>query len=220
MVLSKETLNIIRNFGTINGSLNLKAGKRISTISEGNTVLAEATVEDEFPIDFSVYDVAELLSSISVFKTPDISFNEKYLVISEGSSKIKFFAAGPGIVRDPPASIKFPEPEVSFLLTETNLASIVKTSGILKAADVGIVGRDGTLYAEVVDKKNPTSNSFTLELGDCDITLSAMLRVENLKMIPGEYQVAISSKKISRFVNTNGSYVTYYVAIEADSKFA
>ena len=219
MNLSKETLALIRNFAGINGSLMLKEGNTLATISEGKNVMAMATIAESFPQDFGIYDLNEFLGAVSIFNNTVLDFKEKYVTISDGgTSKIKYFAAGEGIVKAAPATIKFPTPDVTFTLTHEQLAMILKTSSALKAGDVAITGDGTTLRVIVSDKKNATSNAYQVDIGETDQTFKANLKVENLKMIPGDYEVAVSSKKISRFKNTSAD-ITYYVAIEADSEF-
>lgn len=219
MNLSKETLTIIRNYAGINGSIVFKEGNVLSTISEGNSVMSTTTISESFPQDFSIYDLNEFLSAVSIFENPVLDFKEKFVQISNGgSSKIKFFAAGEGLVKAAPSTIKFPEPDVTFTLTADQFALILKTSSALKAGDVAITGDGTTLRVLVSDKKNATSNAYQVDIGTTDETFSANIKVENLKMLPGEYEVAISSKKISRFKST-ATDLTYFVAIEADSEF-
>ena len=219
MKLSKSTLTIIKNFAAINGSIVLKAGDKLTTISEGKNVMAEATVEDTFPLDFGIYDVNEFLSVVSLFSNTELDFNEKYVVVSDGgANKIKYFAAGEGIVKPAPSNIRFPSPEIEFSLAADQLTMILKTASVLKSNDVSFVGADGKLSVLVADKKNDTSNAYTVELGETDRDFVCNLKVENLKFIQGDYEVAISSKKITRFKNSQID-LTYYVAAETDSSF-
>lgn len=219
MQLSKETLNLIKNFSGINGSLMLKAGNKLATISEGKNVMAEVTITETFPNDFGIYDLNEFLNVVSLFSDTNLDFSEKYVLVSDGgNSKIKYFAAGEGVVKAAPSTIKFPSADVSFTLEAGQLAMIQRTSSVLKASDVSIVGEDGKLKVMVSDKKNDTSNAYEVTIGDTDETFKANIKVENLKMLPNDYEVSISKKKISKFKHT-ASDLTYYVAIEADSEF-
>lgn len=219
MELSKDTLTLIKNFASINGSLMLKSGNKLATISEGKNVMAEATISETLPIDFGIYDLNEFLNVVSLFQTTNLDFTEKYVMVSDGgSSKIKYFAAGEGVVKAAPTTIKFPSADVSFTLEAAQLAMIQRTSSVLKSSDVSIVGTDGALKIIVSDKKNDTSNAYEVTIGETDETFKANIKVENLKMLPNDYEVSISKKKISKFKHT-ASDLTYYVAIEADSEF-
>ena len=217
MKLSKETTALIKNFAGINSNLLLKSGNKLATISSQKNVMADATVTETFP-DFGIYDLNEFLGAMSLFDDPELDFQEKYVSISQGSMKIKFFAADASVLVAPQKAITFPEAEINFTMTAGMLNMINKTASVLRASDVSIVGDGTTITAVVGDKKNVTGNSFSEPVGNSDKTFKVNLKVENLKMLPGDYEVSISSKKISRFKSPSSDLV-YYVAVEADSTF-
>lgn len=219
MNLSKETLALIKNFSAINGAILLQAGSELKTISESKTVIAEATIAEEFPVDFNIYDLGEFLSAVSIFQNNTVlDFQDKYVTISDGGkSKVKFYAAGDNLIKPVP-SIKFPTPTVEFNLGADQLAMILKTSSALKADDLTITGDGNVLKALVTNKKNTTSNAYELELGTTTETFTANLKIDNLMVLPGDYAVSISDKRISRFKNASGN-LTYFIAVEADSTF-
>ena len=217
MKLSKETVALIKNFAGINSNLLLKQGNKLATISAQKNVMADATTTETFP-DFAIYDLNEFLGAMSLFEDPELDFQDKYVSISQGNMKIKFFAADPSVLVAPQKAITFPDAEINFNLSASMLNMIHKTASVLRAADVSIVG-DGTKVTAIVgDKKNASGNSFSEPVGESDKTFRVNLKVENLKMLPGDYEVSISSKKISRFKAPNTDLV-YYVAVEADSTF-
>ena len=221
MELSKDTLTLIKNFSSINNSLMLKAGNKLTTISEGKNIMAETRIAEDVPKDFGIYDLNEFLNVVGIFTNPSLDFDDKYVLVSDAgnsNSRIKYFAAGEGLVKSAPNTIKFPTPDVEFTLNAAQLAMIHRTAGALKASDVTITGDGETLSVIVSDKKNATANAYSHVLGETDQTFKANIRVENLKMLPNDYEVAISKKKISRFKAT-ASDLTYYVAVEADSEF-
>lgn len=218
MKLSKETLTLIKNFSDISGNLLIKPGTVLTTMSAQKSVMAKATVKDEFPIEFGIYDLSEFLGAISLFSDPDLEFTEKYVKIHEGQSGIKYYAADAAVLNTPKRDIKFPEPDIDFVLKAETMAMIQKTSSVLRSSDVAVVGSKGKLSVQVKDKKNVTANSYEVDVGETDKDFKAYIKVEYLKFLPGEYQVSISSKHIARFVNTSID-VTYFVALEADSQF-
>lgn len=217
MKLSKETVALFKNFAGINSNLLLKSGNKLSTISAQKNVMSDATVAETFP-DFGIYDLNEFLGAMSLFDDPELDFQDKYVSISQGSMKIKFFAADATVLTAPQKAITFPEAEINFNITSQMLNMIQKTASVLRSPDVSIVGDGKTVTAVVGDKKNATGNSFSEPVGATDKTFKVNLKVENLKMLPGDYAVSISSKKISRFKSTTSDLV-YYVAVEADSTF-
>ena len=217
MKLSKETVAVIKNFAGINSNLLLKQGNKLATISSQKNVMADTTVTESFPADFGIYDLNEFLGAMSVFEDPDLTFNDKFVTIKQGNMSIKYFGASADVLVAPTKSITFPDAEINFTLTAQQLDMIRKTAGVLRSEDLSIVGNGSTITAVVGDKKNTTGNSFNEAVGTTDTSFKVNLKVENLKMLPGDYAVSISSKKISRFKG-NGDLV-YYVAVEADSTF-
>lgn len=220
MNLSKETLNKIKNFAEINQNLLIKSGKKLSTLSAGKTVMADATVTENFtvgPNGFGIYDLNEFLGIISLFENPELEFSDKYVTIAEGKTSIKYFAADSSVLTYPTKELTFPEPEISFKMTSTTLQSIRKVASVLKTTDVSIVGDGEEIKFQVGDKKNATANAYSSVIGLTDKEFVVNLKVDNLKLLPGDYDVDVSSKKISRFSN---SELTYFVAIEADSTFS
>jgi len=217
MKLSKETVSLFKNFAGINTNLLLKQGNKIATISGQKNVMADASVTETFP-DFAIYDLNEFLGAMSLFEDPELDFQDKYVSIKQGSMNIKFFAADASVLTAPQKAITFPDAEINFSLSAAMLNMLHKTASVLRAADVSIVGDGSKITAIVGDKKNASGNSFSEPVGDTDKTFKVNLKVENLKMLPGDYNVSISSKKISRFKAPNSDLV-YYVAVEADSTF-
>jgi hypothetical protein len=218
MKLSKETLGIFKNFASINSNLLLKSGSKISTISAQKNVMADVNVTETFP-DFGIYDLNEFLGAMSLFEDPELTFSDKVCKITQGNMSIKYYAADASVLTAPSKAITFPEAEINFDLSNQMLTMIQRTASVLKASDVSIVGEGGKITLVVGDKKNATGNSFSEPVGDTDKSFKVNLKVENLKMIPGDYKVSVSSKKISRFQSTTTSDLVYYVAVEADSTF-
>lgn len=220
MQLSKETLTVLKNFAGINQNILLKKGSVLKTISPQKNVMASVTVADEFPVDFYIYDLSEFLGALSLFENPSIDFSAKTARISEGADCIDFHAADPSVLLLPPdKNIAFPAADVEFEMSAANLVKILRTASVLKANELSIIGQDGSLRLQVGDSKNSASNTFKVTLGETDQDFRANIKVENLKMIPQDYTVQISSKKISKWTAKDGD-MTVYVALEATSNFS
>lgn len=219
MKLSKETVNLFKNFSGINSNILLKAGQEISTISAQKNVMSDTKVTETFPLDFGIYDLNEFLGAMSLFEDPELDFSEKFVTIKEGANSIKYFAADASVLTVPTRKITFPDAEIEFTLTSTMLNMIHRTASVLRATDLQIIGDGSKITITVGDKKNVTGNSYSAHAGSTDKNFQANLKVENLKMLPGDYIVSISSKKISRF-KASASELVYYVAVEADSTFS
>ena len=216
MKLSKETVGLIKNFAGINSNLLLKAGNKLATISAQKNVMADAVVTETFP-DFGIYDLNEFLGAMSLFEDPELTFSDKWVTIEQGGNSIKYFAADASVLTAPQKAITFPEAEIEFNMSSNMLSMIQRTASVLRASDVSIVGDGSTITVVVGDKKNATGNSYNSSVGATDKKFKVNLKVENLKMIPGDYAVSVSSKKISRFKGAGD--LVYYVAVEADSSF-
>lgn len=180
--------------------------------------MAEIIVTEAFPIDFGIYDLNEFLGALSLFESPDLEFTDKYVTIKEGKNGIRYYAANQSLLTVVPAVKQFPDPDIEFNLTSGMLNQIQRVSSILGADDFSVVGDGSTITVNVGDKSNPTGNTFSSEIGVTDKTFCVNFKAENLKMMPGDYAVAIGGKKIGRFKAVN-QQLTYYVAIELDSKF-
>ena len=217
MKLSKETLTIIKNFSGINSNLLFKPGNKLSTISSQKNVMADTTVTETFPSEFGVYDLNEFLGAMSLFDTPDLNFQEKYVEITQGGRSIKYYASAPEVLVAPTKQITFPDAEINFKMSADNLDYIRRTSSVLRSEDLSIIGDGSSITLVVGDKKNATSNTFSEVVGSTDKSFKVNMKVDNLKMLPGDYDVSISSKKISRFQSAGD--LVYYVAIESDSSF-
>jgi gp45 sliding clamp, C terminal len=216
MKLSKETVGLIKNFAGINSNLLLKSGNKLATISAQKNVMADAVVTESFP-DFGIYDLNEFLGAMSLFEDPELTFNDKWVTIEQGGNSIKYFAADASVLTAPQKAITFPDAEIEFNMSANMLSMIQRTASVLRASDVSIVGDGSTMTVMVGDKKNATGNSYNSSVGATDKKFKVNLKVENLKMIPGDYAVSVSSKKISRFKGAGD--LVYYVAVEADSSF-
>ena len=216
MKLSKTTVGILKNFASINTNLQIKSGSKLSTISGQKSILAEVTAAEKFPLDFAIYDLNAFLNSYSLFQYPELQFTDKFVSMTEGGS-IKYFASNPSILTVPTKSITMPaNPEIQFDLSENLLANIIKTASILSAPDVSFIGDGSEIRVVVSDKKTATANSYDTVVGTTNLTFRANMKIEYFKFIPGNYSVAISSKKISKFSSKNSDLV-YFMSVEADS---
>lgn len=218
MKLSKDTINLFKNYAQINSNLLLKSGNTLATKSEPPTIASEVTVTETFPLEFGIYDLNEFLGALSLFDDPELEFNDKFVSIKDKGNTIKFYAADANILSTPKKSITFPEADIEFSLSNAVLSTIQRTASVLKAGDLSFIGKDGELILQVSDKKVATGNTYENVIGQTDLTFKVNLKIENLKLMAGDYNVSISSKKISRFVSSNGN-LTYYVAVESDSTF-
>ena len=221
MKFSKQTFEILKNFSTINSNILVKPGNKISTITPAKNVMAEATVPEEFDVEFGIWDLSKFLGTISLFQDPEFDFNEKYVLIrSATGSCVKYYYAEPTLLTVPTKRLEMPETVVSFKLPESVFNEIQRAASVLQLPDLAIRSQDGVIIAVVLDKNEPTSNDYSIEVGinDTDAQFDFQFKIENLKFIPGDYTVNITEKIVSEFVNTSID-ATYWVALESTSSY-
>jgi hypothetical protein len=220
MKLSDKTLTLLKNFSSINQSILFKEGSTLRTISVMKNILAEAKIEEELPKDFGIYDLNQFLNGLNLHQNAELDFqNDGYVVIKEGKSRSKYFFADPNVIVTPPdKDIALPSEDVCFLLDTKELDKLLKAAAVYQLPDMSVVGEAGVVKLVVRDKKNDTSNDFSVVVGETDEVFSFNFKVENIKILPGSYEVVISRKLLSRFKNTSFD-VTYHIALEPDSTF-
>ena len=230
MNLSEKSLAVLTNFAEINNSILVKKGTQLRTISVAKNILAEANIEEEFPRDFGIYDLNQFLNGLTLHENPDLDFSpDSYLSIREGKSSVKYFYADPQVIIAPPEKeITLPSEDVHFKLDSASLEKLIKVATVYQLPDLSVVGEAGAVKLVVRDKKNDTSNSFSVVVADTDNEFSFNFKVENIKIpcssnalkkgLPSTYDVVVSQKLLSRFTSTDNR-LTYYIALEPDSTF-
>ena len=220
MKLSDKTISLLKNFSSINQSILFKEGNKLRTISVMKNILAEATVSEEFAKDFGVYDLNQFLNGLSLHQSPELDFkNDGYVVIREGKMRSKYFFADPNVIVTPPEKdITLPSEDVCFDVSTEQLDKLLKAAAVYQLPDISAVGESGIIKLVVRDKKNDTSNDFAIVVGETEDQFSFNFKVENIKVLPGTYEVVVSKKLLSRFVSKNHD-LTYYIALEPDSTF-
>ena len=211
MKLSDNTVNILKNFSTINQNILVKEGSQLRTMSTMKNILGEAGITETFPRDFGIYDLNEFLGVLSLVKDAEVNFDDSHLTVRGGKTQIKYFYSDPSILTTPPETFNAPDCDVTFNISQTILANVLKASAVMQLPDVVIT--PGKITA--TDLKNVTSNNFIEEVdatGDFDFRFKA----DNLKMIPGEYTVQASTS--AGVSNWKGTEASYWIAMEAQSE--
>ena len=220
MKLSDSTLTVLKNFAGINNSILVKEGKKLRTISVAKNILAEANITEEFPRDVAIYDLNQFLNGLGLHSDPDLDFSpESYIAIKEGKRRVKYIYAAPQVITAPPEKeINLPTEDVCFQLDSTALDKLLKAAAVYQLPDLSAVGENGVVKLVVRDKRNDTSNEYAVVVGETDRNFTFNFKVENIKIIPGAYDVVVSSKLLSKFSNTRYD-LKYYIALEPDSTF-
>ena len=221
MKLSDKTLTLLKNFSTINQSILFKQGNSLRTISVMKNILAEAQIDEDLPKDFGIYDLGQFLNGMGLHQSPELDFegDDSYVVIKEGRMRSKYFFADPNVIVTPPdKEITLPSEDVAFELSTSQLDKLLKAAAIYQLPDLSVIGEAGVVKVLVRDKKNDTSNDFSIVVGETESEFSFNFKVENIKIVPGTYDVVVSSKLLSRFTCQNYS-LKYFIALEPDSTF-
>ncbi len=221
MKLSDNSLTILKNFAGINNSIMVKQGNKLRTISVAKNILAEADIIEEFPRNFAIYDLNQFLNGLGLHQDPDLDFTEEsYISIREGKRRVKYFFADPNVIISPPEKeIQLPSQDVCFQLDSVTLENLIKAAAVYQLRDLSAVGDAGVIRLVVRDKKNDTSNEYSIVVGETDAKFTFNFKVENIKIIPGAYDVVVSEKLLSQFSNTKYN-LKYYIALEPDSNFS
>ncbi len=220
MKISSETQAILKNFATINSGIKVGAGNQLTTISNMKNILAVANVPETFNQEFSIYNLVEFLGAISLTDNPDFNFNEASLTITDADTSLTYFYASEGMVMSPEKMITMPEAEINIDLSSTLLQELQKAASVLGVNDLIMTSDGSKIELQVTDKKNPTSNTFSRIVGEGNgSTFTMNFKIENLKVLDGNYAVAVSSKGISHFKNKDID-LEYFIALEPDSSYS
>ena len=221
MKLSDNTLTLLKNFASINQSILVKQGNKLRTITIAKNILAEAEIAEDFPREFAIYDLNQFLNGLSLHQDPDLDFTENsYITIREGKRRVKYFYADPNVIISPPEKeIKLPSQDVCFQLETGALEKLVKAASVYQLPDISAIGDAGVIRLVVRDKKNDTSNEYSIVVGETDEQFTFNFKVENIsKIVSGAYNVIVSRKLLSQFTNTKHN-LSYWIALEPDSTF-
>ena len=223
MKLSEHTVDVLKNFATINQNLVIKQGSTLTTMSAMKNIVAKAEVEESFDKEVAIYDLNEFLASISLFTNPVLEFNEGFVTIKEENNpknSLKYFYSDPSVVTSPNKTITMPSKEVSFKLNGENLNKLKRAAGVIQAPDLVLEKKNTDVFLTVKDKKNDTANTFSIDVDTVadGSDFKFFFKVENLKLMDGDYDVDISSKNISHLASSNKD-VEYWVALEPESSY-
>ena len=223
MKLSSYTTSVLKNFATINQNLVIKEGSELLTMSAMKNIVAKADVEETFPKEFAIYDLNEFLAALSIFAVPILEFEDQYLIIKEEGQpdkKLKYFYSDPSVVQSPSKTISMPSEEVKFHLTIEKLLEMKRAAGVVGSPDMVLQKLNGSSSLITKDKKNDTANNYSSDIKtDAAGEFEFYFKVENLKLLDGDYDVKISSKNISNFIHNNGK-VEYWIALEPESTYS
>ena len=217
MKLNTRSIQVLKNFASINPSIQFSEGTNLKTISPNKTMMAKAKLEDIIPSTFAIYDLSRFLGVVSLFEDPEFGIETNMVNITSPGRKVSYTFADPSTIITPPdREIVLEDPDVVFELKHENFAEIMKALGVMSFPDLVVVGEDGKVILRATDTKNPSSDKYDIEVGTTDRTFTAVFKTENVKILPSSYTVSLSSKGISHFVSDD---VEYWISLEANSDF-
>jgi hypothetical protein len=216
MKLSNETLNVLKNFASINNGMKFKQGNKLSTISSGKTIFVSATVKDEFPHDFCVYDLNQFLAVHSLNKDPEIEFDDSNIIFKSGRSKLTYRKTAENMIVVPPdREVKLPTTDVEFSLTEEAYSNVMKSASVLKSSHIAVESDGGPIKVSCYDASDDAQHTNSIEVAESNgKKFKLVFLTDNFKMIPGSYDVQISAKGLGSFKNKNAD-IQYWVAFES-----
>lgn len=219
MILSKRTINILKNFSTINQSVLFTTGNTVRTINQAKTLMAQTTLAETFPFEFGIYDLNQFLGVVSLFDEPALDFNQKYVTVGDEETSSDYFYTDKSMILTPPEkSLELPDRVVTFEIKDYQLKKILQGANVLQLPDIVIAGDKKTISVNATDNKNPTSNNYKFEAGDTDKSFRFIVKAELLKLLPHGYDVSISSKKMIELSSAEDN-IKYWIATTHDSEY-
>lgn len=219
MKLESKTIQILKNFASINPSLMFKPGQTLSTVSPLKTLMAKATIDEIVPSQFAIYDLSKFLGVLSLFESPNLSIGERSMEISGNQQKVNYTFADPKLIVTPnDKEIAMPDCEIQFKMMGDDLSKVLKAMGVLQLPEIAVTGNGSEMFIEAIDSKNPSSDSYKVQVGTTNYNFKMIFKAENIKIMAGDYNVSISSKGIAHFKGETVP-VEYWVATEASSTF-
>ena len=217
MKFSERTLTILKSFSTINKSILMKPGDVLKTVTPEKTLVASAIIPDQIPSQACIYDLSRFLSILSLYKDPDVEFHDKYFMINDGRRKTKYVYADISMIHAAPEKeIQLPSLDVVVNVSWEDLQSVLKAAGVLQFSEVAFVGTEGKIWLKAIDSNNQNSDDYGVEIGTTSDEFKIIIKTDNLKLLPQDYNVSLCAKGISEF---KGEDVTYYVAIDTKSTY-
>lgn len=217
MKFDTRTLQILRNFSSINQSIIFKNGRKLRTISSSKSVFAEAEIPFEIEKLFAIYNLPQFLSAISLFENPELILGDSSVTIKSGKEKLSYVYSEPSLIMSPSdKTLTLPSIDIEFMLKSETLTKVQKALGVIGLPEIAIVGDGEKIYVTACNSKNSSESSYRIEVGETDLTFKLIFLAENVNLLPGDYEAKICSKGIAQF---KGPEVCYWIMVESNSEF-
>lgn len=219
MKLSDNTLTVLKNFASINSGVVLNKGTKQKTISPEKSILVEATIEDDIPVQFGIYDLNQFLGNVTTLRNPELTFHDNYVSLDDGELSFNFYACSPNVIITPPdKELVLKNIDVRFSLSNTTTQKLIKMAAMNSLPNLSVEGKDGGLYLLIHERANDTSNRGSIKIGDyAGTNFISTFKTENLKLVPDDYEVEIQTGAFAVFVNKSNN-LKYWISLEMESK--
>lgn len=221
MQFSNETVNVLKNFSQINPSIAIKPGNKLSTMSPGKSIMANAVVQDVFPSNGAIYDLGRFLGVVSLFEKPTYSFNETHIDIRDNQKSVAYTFCSEDMVIKPSKDDIMVSPDVNINITNDNIQQVLRAATIMSLPNVCISGTD-VIQLKAVNSEGTSTDEYAQVIGSNDTghKFNFIFKSENLKLLPDDYNVIIDSRGISQFRSAKATpKLTYWIAVEQNSEF-
>ena len=215
MKISKQTLEVLKNFSSINSNILVRKGNLLSTISTGMNIFSHATVSETFDREFGIYDLNSLLALLTMMEDQDVDFGEDCITISKDTSEFKYYYADKNIIVSAPDKTIEVDEHYKFSLSSETITTLNRAASVISAPMLSVVAKNGKVKLSVGDPSTPRSNTYTQEIGEFDGEFDCRLPIENFKVIPANYEVVLSQKK---FMFLSNEKMKYWLALDPNSK--
>lgn len=189
-------------------------------MAPNKTILARAKVDQEFPLDFAIYDLARFLNVVSLFDKPELTFEEHFVRISSDKHNINYTYCQPDSIVSVPMNKnpKMPPTYVRCTITNDILSACLKAASVLKVPEIAIVGDGSNLFLKAINNKNPTMDTYSIEIGETDKTCSFNFNTSKLGVIAATYNVTIGvGDRV--FCHFDGGDQEYFISVDESSKY-
>lgn len=217
MKLNEHTMNVLKNFATINPGVVLNPGKIQKTQSPGGEILAIAELDEITSNKFAIYDLNQFLGNVTTMSNPDISIKKNVITIKDDVFEFNYHACTPSSVIHPPdMEILLKNPDVSFELPHSTLTKLLRLASMNELHNLSIGSKNKKLHIQIHDMSKSNVNYASTEVGEyLGDDFIATFKTEYLKFIPDDYRVEMKLGKFARFYGKNKN-IQYTVGIEVD----
>lgn len=192
MKIGSETIALLKNFASINTNIVFKEGDNVSTISNAKNIFAKATIKEEIPCEFAVYDLNSMLAMLTLMDNQEVEFGDKCLAVTSPAGKFEYYYSNPEVVTAAPTGEIEHVSVYNFKLTAEDVQMIMKAAAITGAPTISVTCANQAVTLSVSDRKNDTAANFKKQLGTSFESFDVFIAVENLKVITDAYDVTVA----------------------------